>query len=285
MYTSRISSVHPMLIMLLIDQSGSMAEKTRFRDMELSKAEALSLCVNMLLTELLYRCSREEGYRNYFEVGVLGYRGQEVVSLLGSAQSPIVPITSLPTRELRRERMQKERTMPDGRTLLSVVEQRIWIEPHAEGQTPMYAALNQALGVVRRWCNRKEHRHCYPPIVFNITDGESSDGDALRLQEVATKIKGVSTEDGEVLLVNVHLSSDATAEPVLFAASEEELPEQRYARLLYQMSSMLPSNYEEGAASLRGSRAESYRAMSYNTAMNDLIGMLNIGSVSVTLFD
>ena len=73
--------------------------------------------------------------------------------------------------------------------------------------------------------------------------------------------------------------------PVVFASSEEELPDQRYARLLYRVSSEMPPLYNESIAALRGCQPEKFRGMSYNASMTDLIGMMNIGSVSVTLMD
>lgn len=129
---------------------------------------------------------------------------------------------------------------PTGGRSFSVVEQREWIAPFAEGQTPMYAALLHAYELVRDWCAVRDHRECYPPAIFNITDGEASDSDEEGLSELAARIRGTGTDDGNALLMNIHISSDLTKTPVVFAASEEELPEQRYARLLYRMSSVMP---------------------------------------------
>ena len=47
----------------------------------MSKSEAVALTVNMLIDELLNRCKREEGYRDYFDTAVQGYHGDRVVSL------------------------------------------------------------------------------------------------------------------------------------------------------------------------------------------------------------
>ena len=113
----------------------------------------------------------------------------------------------------------------------------------------------------------------------------ASDSDEEGLSELAARIRGTGTDDGNALLMNIHISSDLTKTPVVFAASEEELPEQRYARLLYRMSSVMPPLYNENITALRGCAPGTFRGVSYNASMTDLIGMMNIGSVSVTLMD
>ena len=68
MYEARISRNHPAAFLILIDQSGSMSEPTTFHGRRMSKSEAVALTVNMLIDELLNRCKREEGYRDYFDI-------------------------------------------------------------------------------------------------------------------------------------------------------------------------------------------------------------------------
>ena len=43
--------------------------------------------------------------------------------------------------------------------------------------------------------------------------------------------------------------------------------------------------YNENITALRGCAPGTFRGVSYNASMTDLIGMMNIGSVSVTLMD
>lgn len=286
MYSARISRSNPILFVILIDQSGSMEELTCFNGKLIPKSEAVAMTVNILISELLYRSRRGEGYRDYFEIAVLGYHGQQVVPMIGDANHLFMRPSELAASELGRVKLEKERRLPDGRTMISVVDQRVWIKPYAGDKTPMYAALLKAYEEVKRWCRQKNHQNSYPPVIFNITDGEASDGSEAMLTELSDQIKGLSTGDGHVLLMNMHISSDQTTPPVIFAASEEELPDQRYARLLYRMSSSMPAVYHENIRRLRGvPGGEDFRGMSYNAAMTDLISMMNIGSVSVNLMD
>ena len=267
MYSARISRNSPAAFIILIDQSGSMAETVVIDRKEVVKAKAVAFIVNMLIAELLNRSRREEGYRDYFDIAVLGYHGDEVASLWKN-----------PNRMFMRPN-----DLPDGSTVVSSVCQKIWVEPYAGGKTPMYHALTECYRLCKAWCGAKAHRKSYPPTIFNITDGESSDGDDFKLQEIADSIKGLSTEDGAALLINIHISSDAERSPVLFPESKKELPDQRYARLLYDMSSEMPAIYNESIVQLRGRDGERFRGISYNAAMTDLVSMMNIGSVSANL--
>ena len=96
-------------------------------------------------------------------------------------------------------------------------------------------------------------------------------------------IRKLGTDDGTALLINIHICSDESRRQVLFPMSEQELPEQRYARLLYRMSSTMPDIYGESIVRLRGGGDGPFRGMSYNAGMTELVSMMDIGSVSVNL--
>ena len=99
----------------------------------------------------------------------------------------------------------------------------------------MCEALRQAEKILSGWL--AAHGNCYPPIVINITDGESTDGNRYKL---TSEIKGLCSSDGNVLLFNLHISSSHHA-PILFPDSEDDLPDAD-AKLLFKMSSLLPDH-------------------------------------------
>ncbi len=281
MYSARINRTHPVAFIILIDQSGSMSEPTVFMQRKMSKAEAVALIVNRMIAELMFRCKRDDGYRSYFDIAVLGYHDDQVVSLWKEANRQFVSSQDLADVELPELRMEQERRMPDGRTTVVSTLQKQWVKPHAAGKTPMFKALSACCELCKSWCAQEKHRASYPPTIFNITDGESSDGDDRQLLDMAEKIRMLSTDDGQALLVNIHICSGEASDPVLFPQSEEELPDQRYARLLYRMSSEMPEVYEEEIAALKGHSGKHFRGISYNAGMTDLIDMMNVGSASV----
>ena len=76
-YQAEISRSNPTCFLFLVDQSGSMAEPFA-SSVGRSKADELATILNRLLASLVIRCSKDEGVRDYFEVGVLGYGGGKV---------------------------------------------------------------------------------------------------------------------------------------------------------------------------------------------------------------
>src|SRR5205807_2655575 len=101
-----------------------------------------------------------------------------------------------------------------------------------------------------------------PPIVINITDGESSEGDP---QPYAEAVQSLGTDDGNVLLFNCHLSM-TPADPFLFPSSDEILPDE-YARSLFHMSSKLPESIYQRAVAEGLSLQPGARGMVFNADM------------------
>lgn len=258
-----------------------MAEMTHFNNERMSKADAVALTVNMLISELINRCRRGDDYGDYFNIAILGYHDEEVVSLLPSGEVFASP-SQLVGAERSRIKMHKERVLPNGRSVISVIEQKIWIESLAQGKTPMHSALLAARNLVGKWC-RNCVKDCYPPTIINITDGEASDSDEEKLEIMADAIKALGTSDGHALLMNIHIATNSDAAPVVFPCGEDELPETRYARMLYRMSSTMPVLYNESVMNMRGNEGTDFRGMSYNAAITDVIDMMNIGSVSMNM--
>ncbi|MBR5454585.1 MAG: VWA domain-containing protein, partial [Rikenellaceae bacterium] len=151
----------------------------------------------------------------------------------------------------------------------------------ATGVTPMYEALARALQMVEMICATEQFRASYPPTIINITDGEATDATCEQLQALAERIRGVQTLHGNALLMNINLSKGASSRAVIFPSSVEELPENRYARMLYEMSSQLPSRYEPMIMrSQPTAKGGPFRAMGYNALIGDAIAIMNIGTIT-----
>lgn len=136
--------------------------------------------------------------------------------------------------------------------------------------------------MVEQWCNSESYRQSYPPTIFNISDGEATDATDDQLRGIANRIKGLATLDGGVQLVNINLVKTAEECSLLFPSSVEELPEERYARLLFDMSSTMPERCTADILRVRPeAKSGPFRAMSYNTTVSDVVSMLNIGTISL----
>jgi len=233
-YTAEISRSNPTAFLFLVDQSGSMSDPM---NPNVSKAQFVADVLNRTLTTLITRCTRSEGTRNYFEIGVLGYGGEGTYNGFqgGLGSSIINPISAIEASPLRIE--QRKKKMDDGAG--GIVEQSInfpvWFEPNANGGTPMCQAVTRAAEELVAWCD--SHPNSYPPTVLHITDGESTDGNP---EELAAQLRQIQTNDGTVLIFNLHVSP-SSEEPITFPATETGLPDV-YAELLFRMSSPLPEH-------------------------------------------
>ena len=281
MYTQEITRCHRTAMVIAIDQSCSMAERLCFNGNDMSKAEIVSLVTGRLIDELLLRSLRDNGYRNYYDVAIIGYRGNEVYPLLGNTIN-FVPITVLAEQNVAKRTFALRYNMPQGNTSLLFEEVSMWVEPRAEGATPMLKMLTQLYDLVRKWCNEPQNVDSFPPIVCNITDGEASDGTSEQLIDASQRIRDLRTKDGNVLFANIHLSSNSSINSTICPRANEIYFESRHARTLAEMSSVLPPQLEEYASLCRADFATPpFLAMSYNASISELIAMLNIGTRSI----
>lgn len=278
-YSAEISRTSPTAFLFLLDQSASMQDPfggaRQQGDAAPSKARVLADVVNRLLQNLVLRCAKEDGVRDYFYVGVIGY-GERVQPLIQPAEgfglADMVAISHLAERPLRLEERLKK--MPDGQG--GFVERRVkfpvWFDPHAKNGTPMCQALDLAAQAVRRWID--VHPHGFPPIVLNVTDGEATDGDPLRY---ARHLRSFATDDGEVLLFNIHLStSDEPA--VELPDTIAELPGDEYAAQLFQMSSLLPFSMRAAAEQEGYQVTLDTRGFVFNADPVSLVRFLEVGT-------
>ncbi len=282
-YSAEISRIAPAAFVFLLDQSASMQDAfggaEARGDAAPSKARVLADTVNRLLQNLVLRCAKEDGVRDYFHVGVVGY-GERVQPLIQPAEGQddgagnpagLVPISHLAERPRRLE--ERLRHVPDGAG--GHVEQRarvpVWFDPHARNGTPMCQALDQAAQMVRRWIDGRPHG--FPPVVLNVTDGEATDGEPLRY---AQQLRSFATDDGETLLFNIHLSESEEA-PIELPDAPRGLPDE-YARQLYQMSSLLPFSMRAAAEQEGFTVTMDTRGFIFNADPVALVRFLEVGT-------
>jgi len=270
-YSAEISRTNPSCILFLIDQSYSMNDPFGGGESG-AKKNAVADVINKLLQNFVIKCAKDEGVRDYYHIGVIGY-GDDVGSAFSGelAGQDLVPISQIANNPARVEERTKK--VPDGAGGLveQTVKFPIWFDAVTSGGTPMCQAMRHAQKILSAWLN--DYPDCFPPIAINITDGESTDGNP---SSVAQDITSLKSSDGEVLLFNIHLSSHRGT-PIEFPDSEAGLPDQ-YAKRLSQMSSILPNSIKE-TASQEGFRVSTKsRGFVFNADMAALINFLDIGT-------
>ncbi len=275
LYSAEINRRQPALLLLAVDQSFSMSEP--WAETGQSKAQALAAAVNNLLGNAVLLCSRggEQVY-NYFEVGVLGY-GVEVGSALHGADGArlIVPVEQIAENPLRVDAV--TRRVPDGASGVVSVQQHmpVWVDPVSNGATPMAAAFTALEPVVESWCTA--HPSSFPPIIINVTDGMSTDGEP---RDVVARIRKFGTDDGLALVFNLHLSG-LQSQPIRLPNTTAGLPDPN-AMLLYELSSELPPAMLEAATVMGYTVQSGSRGFLYNADATTVIDFLDIGTRSVT---
>jgi len=266
-----ISRTNPTCLLFLIDQSHSMTGTFGGAPGK-QRAEGVADALNRLLQNLVLKCAKADGVRDYFHVGVIGYGLKSGSVFRGKlAGKPLVPISEIANNPIRVE--QRKKTVDDGTGGLieQTVRFPIWVEPKANGKTPMCEALGRAKDTVETFLTL--YPDCYPPMVLNLTDGRPSDGNPLA---EAQALCGLASNAGNVVLFNAHMSSKPGA-PIMFPSEEDGLPD-NYAKLLFRTSSMLPPHLRDAARTEGLKVDDGSRGFVFNGDLVAIIRFLEIGT-------
>ncbi|HEX3464830.1 MAG TPA: vWA domain-containing protein [Candidatus Elarobacter sp.] len=270
-YTAEISRRNPAYFIILIDQSLSMEDP--LGDGTGAKARVVADTVNRLLQNIAIQCSKDGSIWDYFYVSVLGY-GLSVGSAFSGdlGREDCAPISAIALHPARIEERTKRIADGTGGFKTQSVKFPVWFDAVAGGGTPMCEALAAARDYCAAWA--AEFPHSFPPIVLNVTDGESTDpGNPI---EYAHAVRAISVDDGGTLLFNLHLSSKRAA-PVLYPAVADDLPD-KFSRQLFEMSSPLPPPMIASAVSMGIPARAGSRGFVFNAPFEQLVNFLEIGT-------
>ena len=280
-YIAKIRRNQPTALVFLIDQSGSMdSGELTIDGIQMSKAQAAARIVNATLNELISKATRDGEIRNYIDFAIIGYGAKSHESaLLWSGN--LTGKTWVKTQELAENgtmgNLEKMTKLPDGTTRITTKPTKTWFEPVAENLTPMHHALTTTQQLLTQWI-ANGHQHSFPPVVINITDGAATDAQSPQLIAIANQIKQLKTTDGQVLLLNCHLS-DTEGESVMFPNDLHELPNDDYANCLFEMSSFMPHKYTDDINKAKETtNTQPYKGMCFNADGSRLIRFITIGS-------
>ena len=292
-YQAEISRGNPSCFLFLIDQSGSMQDVLDPTNVQAlsaphvsdgrtythsasgrTKALAVSDAINRLLQNLVLKCAKSEGVRDYYHVGVIGY-GKTVGPAFSGALAgrELVPVSDIANSPARIEERKKKVDDGAGGLVEQTIKFPIWFDPTGNGGTPMCQALTKAHQMVFDWVNTSPDG--FPPVVIHITDGESTDGNPAAAMQ---RLTSLSSSDGQVLLFNLHLSSNPLAAPISFPDSPQALPD-AYSRQLFEGASRLTPFMLQVAASDYGLNLEDgARGFVMNGDITLIIKALDIGT-------
>ena len=234
------SSATPGLLIILLDQSGSMLEQYEGAD---SRTVYASRAVNKVINNIIQKNFDGDAPKNRCFISVIGYNHN--VKELCSGW-----LKDLASNPLRYENLKQK--MPDGTGgIIEVdVQQPVWIEPiNADGATNMLGALQLAKQLAEKWISDNAD---YPaPVIINISDGVPYyNGKDVRecMKEttaLAQEIMNLSNADGNVLIFNAQIDNKGN-DNIVFPTERNKISQEE-AQFLYDITSEVPASYKDAA--------------------------------------
>lgn len=217
-------------IVYLIDLSESMLTENKIEKV----MEALKNC----LFSMAVSCRKSGSISESFTATIIGYN-TDIVTLFpkNGGKGSVKEITSL----IRESNVSGDSIFP-------------WKKKediaYPRWQTYMTNAFTEAKKDIEKWIEegKREGRKLPAPIVVNITDGQPEESNktlevcAKEALQAANQVKALSTDDGNVLLYNIHIGTSKNNKEILFRKPEKTGDPREDIRLefLYESSSELP---------------------------------------------
>lgn len=277
-YTAQITRNTPTAFIFLVDHSASMGAKTELFGEEMTMAEAAARIVNRQINELVLRCIKSDEVRRYYDIAVIGYGADAYSGWNGDLEDRgFVTPEELRDHPFKKIVTREEKHTRRG-TTIKEVEKVQWVEARHDGSwTRLHEAFGRAKTLLAQWT--EQHKDCYPPTVINITDGEFNGADEETVLRQANELKAMSTNDGNVLLFNIHFAAGKSPEEVVCPVERSELKGNRYGETLFRMSSLLPERYNADIEKyLDDGRQGRHVAMGVNADATTLIKLMDIGT-------
>lgn len=263
------SSATPGLLIILLDQSGSMMEPYEGGK---NRTEFASLVVNKVIDNIIQKNFDGDAPKNRCFISVIGYNHN--VKELCSGW-----LKDLDESPIRYETLKKKQ--PDGAGGLVEVEvkQPVWVEPIThDGTTNMLGAFRMAKDLANQWIN--DNPDFPAPVIINISDGVPYyDGQDPRecMKEttaLAQEIMNMSNADGNVLIFNAQIDSVPT---VKYPTSKSELSDEA-GQFLYDITSVMPDSYNAAASKNELPVKNGSKVCVFGADGVDLIQLIDFGS-------
>lgn len=273
------SSATPGLLIILIDQSGSMLSSCP-GDPNHNKTEFASLAVNNVIDNIIQSNFSGEAPKNRCFIAAIGYNHnvKEICSgwLKDLFENPI-----------RWESLTKKVLDGTGGLIDQEVKKPVWVEPITEdGATNMLGAFDMAKQLCKAWIDENPDRPA--PVIINISDGMpyyNRQGVEFCMKETADFVNGIKqlqNNDGNVLVFNALIGNDT--KPVEFPTSKDEL-QSKEAQFLFDITSEVPESYHAGAAKSGFDVKPNARGCVFNADAIGLVKLIQFGSTKGTSTD
>ncbi|MBR3946360.1 MAG: VWA domain-containing protein [Bacteroidales bacterium] len=265
------SSTTPGLLIILLDQSGSMLEQYEGSD---TRTVFASRAVNKVIDNIIQKNFDGDAPKNRCFISVIGYNHN--VKELCSGW-----LKDLAANPLRYESLKKK--MPDGTGgIIEVdVQQPVWVEPiKSDGATNMLGAFKLAKDLVEKWISDNPKNPA--PVIINISDGvpyydmKAPEECMRETTSLVEEIINMSNADGNVLIFNAQIDNKGNGN-VTFPSDRNKLSQEE-ARFLYDITSIVPDSYKAAAAKNELPVENGSRGCIFNADGVQLIQLIDFGS-------
>ena len=270
MYEKQWSSATPGLLIILVDQSGSMLSPYEGTD---SKTVFATKAVNRVIDTIIQKNFDGEGPKNRCFIAVIGYN-HEVKKLCSGY------LKDLDATTLRVETIKKKESDGAGGIITVDYPMPIWIEPITkDGATNMKGAFEMAKAIIEQWIKDKPNNPA--PVIINISDGipyyEGKDVDECMAEtiNVVKDIENNSVSDGNVLIFNAMIH--AAGQRQVFPSSLEECTNKE-SKFLFEISSVVPDAYKAVARAKELDVKEGSKGCIFEADEVQLISLIDFGS-------
>ncbi len=227
----------------------------------------------------MLRCLKSNETRHYYDIAVIGYDNDAYSAWHGNLEGrTFVSPAELMANPFKVITENQEITTRRG-SFTRVVEKPQWMEAKYGGGTYVHKAFDMALKMLNGWMRDHHNQNCYPPTIINITDGMFNGSTTEHVLQQANELKSMFTNDGNVILFNIHFTANKSDNEVVCPVSKSELNGNSYAEMLFDMSSLLPTRYNADIErSLNDNRQGRHVAMGINADASSLIKLMDIGT-------
>ncbi len=239
------SSATPGLLVILIDQSGSMLYPMEAPNNNETRTTFATKAVNRVIDTIIQKNFDGKAPKNRCFISVIGYN-HKVKNLAAGY------LKNLDENPLRVDKVKQKISDGAGGILEIDKSMPIWVDPITEdGATNMKGAFEMAKEIIEKWIADKPQNPA--PVIINISDGvpyfNGLDLDICKEQtiEVVNQIKSIDTEDGKVQIFNAMIGNGTKTR---FPSSKTEISTEE-GKFLYEISTEIPESYK-GAAEKNG---------------------------------
>lgn len=268
------SSATPGLLIILIDQSGSMLAPCP-GDPDHNKTQFASLAVNNIIDNIIQKNFNGEEPKNRCFISVIGYNHN--VSEITSGW-----LKELVNNPKRIETMTKKVLDGTGGLVEQEVKKPIWVEPITEdGATNMRGAFSLAKDLCKSWIDQNPDRPA--PVIINISDGmpyydrKPVETCMEETRALAEEIKQIHNMDGNILIFNALIGDESTT--IEFPSDRDSIQSPE-AKFIYDISSEVPASemYIKAAKKNGFTFQSGSHGCVFNADAIGLIRLINFGS-------